>query len=348
MRMFAAVAFLIAVTSSSAHAQWQVSQLAPVTEYRSVHAPSDSVLWAGGRAGIIARSIDGRTWTADSVPGAAGLFFIGIWAADADTAVALGTGFESSAAAIYRTTDGGATWMRTYRDDRQGIFLDALAFWDNGRGLAFGDPLDGTFVVLATDDGGRSWRQLSGAVLPAPLPGEAGFAASGQALVTMPGGHAWIGTGGGPRARVLHTHDYGATWEVVDTPLPGGTGAGIFGLAFRDSLNGIAVGGDHTQRTAPSMNVLRTADGGRTWELVGSTQPAGVRYGVAVVPNATSHTYVAVGPPGSGITHDAGATWETIDTGHWNTVIFASATRGWVLGTDGRIGRWLTDGSRVP
>lgn len=348
MRRFAAIPLLIAATCGSAHAQWQVSQVAPITEYRSVHASSDTVIWAGGRAGIIARSVDGRTWSADSVPGAAGLFFIGIWAADADTAVALGTGFESSAAAIYRTTDGGARWSRTYRDDRQGIFLDALAFWDNGRGLAFGDPLDGTFVVLTTDDGGRSWRQLPGSVLPAPLSGEAGFAASGQALVTMAGGHAWIGTGGGPHARVLYTDDYGATWDAADTPLPGGSSAGIFGLAFRDTLNGIAVGGDHTQRTASSMNVLRTADGGRTWELVGRALPAGVRYGVAAVPDATLHTYVAVGPSGSGITHDAGATWETLDAGHWNTVVFASPARGWVLGTDGRIAGWLTGGSRVP
>lgn len=130
MRRFVVILSLIAATSSSTHAQWQVSQLAPVTEYRSVHAASDAVLWAGGRAGIIARSADGRTWTADSVPGAAGLFFSGIWAADPDTAAALGTGFESSAAAVYRTTDGGASWTRTYYDERAGIFLDALGLWE--------------------------------------------------------------------------------------------------------------------------------------------------------------------------------------------------------------------------
>lgn len=340
MRTIAAVFILLLASSAEGQAQWEVIQVEPRTEFRAVHAASDSVIWAGGRGGIVARSIDGSTWSADSVPGAGDLFVIGIWAADADTAVVLGTGFESSAAAVYRTTDGGASWQRTYHDGREGIFLDALGFWEDGRGIAFGDPIDGAFVVISTGDGGRSWRAVPDSVMPVPLDGEAGFAASGRALVTAPGGHAWIGTGGGAHARVLHTHDYGETWEATATPLAAGATAGIFALAFADSLHGIAVGGDYTQRTTASGNVLRTDDGGRTWLVAGTAQPLGVRYGATSVPHATTRSYVSVGPSGSGVSHDGGASWTLIDREHWNTVVFASPEHGWVFGTDGRIGRW--------
>src|SRR5690606_40744263 len=127
--------------------------------------------------------------------------------------------------------------------------------------------------------GGRPWGVVAAGSIPPALEGEAGFAASGTAVVTQPGGLAWIGTGGGSVARVYRTADYGATWEAAETPLAGGGTAGIFGVAFRDSLNGVAVGGDYQQRTAATLNVLRTRDGGRTWELVGASAPAGVRYG---------------------------------------------------------------------
>ncbi|MGH7445028.1 MAG: WD40/YVTN/BNR-like repeat-containing protein [Longimicrobiales bacterium] len=345
--------FALATLPVPLTAQWHTVDVGTTTEFRSAWAPTDSVLWAGGRDGIVVRTTDaGSTWSADTIAGAQDLFFIGIWAADADTAVALGTGFQTSVARIYRTTDGGDTWTESWRDERDGIFLDALAFWDDGHGLAFGDPIDSAFVVLATDDGGTSWQQVPRDVLPPPLAGEAGFAASGRALVTAPGGHAWFGTGGGAQARVFHTPDYGATWHATVTPLASGASAGIFALAFRDSLDGYAVGGDHTQRAAASDNVLRTQDGGKTWVVAGSSLPAGVRYGATVAPvmadsadSAASAPpiLIAVGPSGSGYSTDHGASWTVIDHQHWNTVSFGPGGAAWVLGMAGKVGRWVSE-----
>ncbi len=322
-------------------AQWQPVHTGTATEFRAAHAPSDSVLWAGGRGGVVLRTTDaGSTVRADTIPGATDLFLVGIWAADADTAVVLGTGFESSTARVYRTVDGGETWTETHRDERPGIFMDGLAFWNDGHGIAFGDPIDSSFVVLVTDDGGASWQPVPPNALPAPLDGEAGFAASGRAIVTAPDGHAWFGTGGGEHARVLRTSDYGASWRAALAPIASGPSAGIFALAFCDSLTGFAVGGDHTMRVAPSDNVLRTEDGGRSWSVMGSALPAGVRYGAALVPQSDPGTLVAVGPSGSGYSTDGGATWTTLDHEHWNTTVFGPGGVGWILGTDGRVGRW--------
>ena len=35
------------------------------------------------------------------------------------------------------------------------VFLDAMSFWDATHGIAVGDSIDGQFVILMTDDGGR-------------------------------------------------------------------------------------------------------------------------------------------------------------------------------------------------
>jgi photosystem II stability/assembly factor-like uncharacterized protein len=321
-------------------AQWHPVETGARTEFRSASAPTDSVLWAGGRGGIVLRTVDaGTTWRVDSIPGARDLFLVGLWAADADTAVVLGTGFETSTARIYRTVDGGASWTETYRDDRPGIFLDGLAFWDDGHGVVFGDPMDGRFVVLRTTDGGASWQAVPDTVVPAALPGEAGFAASGRALVSAPGGYAWFGTGGADSARVFRTADRGASWTAHTVPIESGASAGLFALAFQDSLLGYGVGGDHTVRTAPSANVLRTEDGGTTWTSVGTSLPAGVRYGAALFPGQVQPVLVAVGPSGAGHSADGGATWTSLDHGHWNTVVVSPGGTGWILGPDGRVSR---------
>lgn len=331
---------LLALVPSAAGAQSALVAAGTTSEFRAAHAPSDTVVWAAGSGGVVARSVDaGSTWQVDTIAGATDLFLVGIHAAGQDTAVVLGTGFETSAARIYRTEDGGGSWTETYADDRAGIFLDGLAFWDDARGVVFGDPIDGEFIVLTTGDGGRTWTAVPDSALPGALAGEAGFAASGRALVTAGDGRAWFGTGGADRARVFRTTDYGATWQAFDAPIASGATAGIFALAFRDTLNGVAVGGDHTQRTVPGDNILRTSDGGETWDVVGGTQPAGVRYGALFAEAADEAWLIAVGPSGAGISEDEGEAWTVLDRGHWNTVA-AGSRCGWLFGPDGRIMRF--------
>lgn len=334
-------ACLLAPVSTAVAQRWVPQHTETTAEFRALHAAGNGVVWAAGRGGVWTRTRDdGRTWTTDTVPGAESLFFTGVHAVDADTVILLGTSFTEGEgrAAVFRTTDGGRTWTMRWSLERAGLFLDALAFFDDRHGLALGDPTDGAFVLLATDDGGVTWHDRSDALPPAQ-PGEAGFAASGQALIATGATHAWIVTGGGARARVLHTADRGATWRATDTPLAANASTGLFGIAFADARTGWAVGGDYRSVERSGNNVLRTDDGGATWRVAGTSAPAGVRYGVAAARIDSAVAVIAVGPSGTGWSSDGGATWRAIDGPGFNSITVAPDGTVWAAGVEGRVAR---------
>ncbi len=178
---------------------WQLTPTGVDARFRGLSAVSAQVAWAGGSGGTVLRTTDrGRTWRNVSPPGVADLLFRDIEAFDARRAVVLAIG-EGEASRIYVTSDGGAHWREAFRNDDPRAFYDCTAFFDQRRGLALSDPVDGRFRILATEDGGRSWRVRPTTGMPAALPGEFAFAASGTCLVTSGPRDAWFATGGGAR-----------------------------------------------------------------------------------------------------------------------------------------------------
>jgi photosystem II stability/assembly factor-like uncharacterized protein len=318
---------------------WQMQASGTTASFRGVSAVSERVAWAAGSAGTYLRTVDGgATWTADTVPGMTGVEFRDVQAFSADRAVLLTAG---QPARIYRTEDGGRTWTVAFEAPEKPAFFDGMAFWNERDGIAFSDPVDGHFLVVTTGDGGRTWARVPAENLPAPLQGEAAFAASGTAVAVQGTERAWIATGGGAVARVLRTEDRGRTWAVDTLPFPAGNeSSGAFGVAFRDASHGIAVGGDY-RREHEDGSAARSADGGRTWTAAGQPQPAGVREGVVYVPGAGRPTLVVVGPSGTGWSMDDGATWTAADTVGFHTVSFAAPRAGWAVGAGGRVARWV-------
>src|SRR4028119_1971366 len=71
-----------------------------------------------------------------------------------------------------------------------------------GRGM--GDPVDGKFRVIVTEDAGDTWQKVSPAGMPKAKDGEFGFAASGTCVETAGVKDAWIASGG-TAARGVHS-----------------------------------------------------------------------------------------------------------------------------------------------
>ena len=337
---------LLAATALThrAGAQWTAQASGTSAELRGLAAVSARVAWASGQHGTVLRTTDGgTTWQLDTVPGASALDFRAIAAVSSTTAHVLSIGDSSR---IYRTTDGGRHWSLRFTSTTKGSFFDAIQFWDARHGIAMSDPVDGRFLIVVTDDGGDTWHAVPPAGIPAALPNEGAFAASGTCLVVRGTRDAWLVSGSAATARVYHSRDRGRTWRVVDTPIRAGVAsAGIFSIAFADARNGIVAGGDYQQPTLRGRNVATTHDGGRTWTATDSaTSPAGYRSAVAFRPGSAGQRVVAVGLTGTDRSIDGGASWTPVDTLPYNSVAVVAdgrrCARAWAVGPRGRIGSW--------
>ena len=320
---------------------WRLTPTGSEARLRGLDAVSGKVAWSSGSEGTVLRTINrGRTWRDVSPPDTGELQFRDVEAFGRRSAVilAIGTGDDSR---IYRTDNGGATWTLAFINDDDSAFYDCMAFYNYRRGLALSDPVDGKFRILATKNGGRSWDVVSNEGMPAALPGEFAFAASGTCLVAGPGGNAWFGTGGGAEARVFRSRDKGATWSVATTPVRSTESGGIFSLAFAGGRRGLAVGGDFLTPDAAVDALALTFDGGSSWGLVGVGAPAGYRSGSAWVP-FRPRTAIVVGPTGSDVSTDGGRSWTLFDDGSFDSVDCGEAGGCWASGEEGRAARLVS------
>jgi photosystem II stability/assembly factor-like uncharacterized protein len=244
---------------------------------QAVSPVDDSTAWVGGHGGVILRTVDGgRTWVRLKSPGGDSLQFRDVYAVSRDSAYVLSAG-PGARSRIYRTVDGGVTWRLQFLNRDSSAFYDCFDFWNTAHGIALSDAVGGRLVLIATSDGGTTWIPLPSQESPEAAPGEGGFAASGTCLVTARSAYVWITTGSQGLGKVYRSTDRGQQWSSVTLPLASGSPtAGAMTLAFRDTLHGVALGGDLGAPDAYRDNVARTVDGGRTAAL----WRTGVRLGV--------------------------------------------------------------------
>src|SRR5690625_322878 len=194
--------------------------------------------------------------------------------------------------------EGARNLESVYIQEDPEVFYNALAFWDADKGILVGERQNSPCLAIArTLDGGETWEEITCDVLPALESGELLFASS-NSNISVNGSHVWIATGG-TKARVFHSSDYGATWEVYNTPIiQGEDGAGIFSLAFADEKHGVAIGGKWTNKSFNEGNNAFTKDGGKTWKLFANSAYPGLQKQVAYVPNTAGRSIVAIGEDG--------------------------------------------------
>ena len=274
-----------------------------VANFRSLSVVNDSVVWVGGSNGTVCKSIDGaKTFECNIIQGNDSTEFRSLYAFNHDTALACNIG---SPARIMRTTDGGKNWSVVYENIRKEAFLDGIDFWNELEGICYGDPILGKMLVLRTEDGGLTWRELLGDSKPLLVDGEASFAASGTAIRCYDTSRVVIATGG-ELSRLLISENKGVGWRTILVPiLQGSFSTGMFSVDFRNINEGIIVGGDFKIDSLAEKHVYYTNDGGKSWHFP-ERATRGYRECVTFIDNSI---VVATGPSGFDISNDAGRNW---------------------------------------
>lgn len=302
--------------------------------YRGMHVLSEDVIWLSGSNSTVAISLNGgENWKSFTIDDCENCDFRDITALNDSTALIISIG---SPGRIYKTTDWGETWNIVYHNDDSLIFMDAIEFWDNDRGLVFGDPVDGLVFLLESKDGGETWSRINSKITPS-ADGTAGFAASGTSIALGEDGQAWIGTGG-KHAWVLHSNDYGVSWGAVESQLPDNNpGNGVYSLAMSSSGIGMAVGGNWEHVESDSVLSI-TTDFGENWRLYEGTIPNGYRSCVAHGAYDGNEFWLCTGSSGTDISYDQGKSWSSIDTTGFNVVEFApNSNVAWAADSKGHI-----------
>ena len=340
MRILLTAIFLL-VPASSPTAVWVVQTSGVDTNLRGISvahfsdsggAPT-SIVWASGSNGVILQSPRaGKVWTRLHVVGGETLDFRSIQAFDDKTAYVMSSG-EGEKSRIYKTTDGGQTWILQFTGSRPAFFLDALVCDSPKHCLALSDPVDGRFVIISTYDG-EKWLPLDQMALPLALKDEGAFAASGTCLVLY-GNNIYFVTGG-PVARLFHSPDLGRGWSAIPLPIASGNpAAGAFSVARR-AKNMVVVGGDYKNPDRRERVAAYSHDAGRTWKSA-TQSPAGYRSAVAWLDD---HTIATVGPSGEEISTDGGVHWKPNSTLNLNALAALNLHDAWAVGANGTIGRF--------
>src|SRR5258706_2005335 len=224
----------------------------------------------------------------------------------------LGAGAGSDAVAIYQTTDGGATWAQTYVNDpnqpnagkslplggiKSGLTpLNMQTAWVTG--IVYSD---GTVYVYRTDNGGKTWSQLTSVPLP---PGAANLQLNWNPIVFVSPQTAFMTMNvpsDQPSLAVYISSDAGNTWVLTPTLIPNSVASNFLSAteaviyngeqcyvthdaaqtwstvptdpAFRDTFTmmdfvNTSTGWVITSDSNGHRSLYRTSDGGATWSLV--------------------------------------------------------------------------------
>ncbi len=329
--LFIAVVFFSCSTKSEPipekPAGWEIFETPVQASLRGLSPVTREIAWASGSGGTWLRTLDGgKTWSHGVIAGLDTVDFRSIYAFDAENAVVISAG---QPAVIYRTADGGQSWVLKHQESDL-AFFDGVSFADIETGYVVGDPVDGKWMILKTINQGESWYSVSSPSVAAE--GEAAFAASASSILAV---DELIALGsGGTESNLYVSSDGGSTWEKFHSPLiQGESSQGIFALASLGDGEIVAVGGDYLSENDSSANFGKFSNADKKWASI-SDFPKGYRSALAFFPKFG--WLIASGPTGSDYSEDGGLTWESfskegfhsVKIGHTEASVWASGSKG--------------------
>lgn len=290
----------------------------------------------------------GTTWTPGTynAPGISGFSTAQLFALNKDTAWVIMYNGTSGGGKVIRTNDGGANWFvqTTATFTAPAGFGNVIHFFNANEGFCMGDPNGGYYEIYTTTNGGTNWNRVPSSNIPAPLSSSEYGLTNSYAAV---GDKIWFGT---TQGRIYKSNNKGYNWTVQTTPFA--TNVYVNALAFKDSLNGLAIGVVGTS----NAGIIKTTDGGLTWTTL-TTGPTGgldAKSTISYVPG-TRGTYVIgsiySGASGTAYTCDDGNTWTYIDNVQHAHTSFINSNTGFsgsfnVDAFTGGMFKW--DGAVVP
>lgn len=266
---------------------------------RAISAVSNEVVWASGTGNTVLRTLDGgQTWETFRPADSLKLDFRCLYALDEKQAMV----FSIDCPALgLKTEDGGKTWKQVYYNNQPGIFLNSVYFFDEENGVAVGDPLDGKYVVLLTQNGGETW--MVDEIAPKGTAGM--FAASNGCVQLLSEGKIMMCTA----EACVYTYEPHSGWSQNQAPLATGHENhcdGCYGITMLNKNVGFVVGGNYAEVSRPG-NVARTDDGGNTWTL-SETGIHGFTSSLAAFPGQ-DEVLIASGSDGLSWSANQGETW---------------------------------------
>ncbi len=310
-RLSVLLGLLLAVNIISAQSLTVVEQ-DKSTSIRGLSVVNDHVAWVSGSKGYVGISTNGgQNWVWQQVPGFEQSDFRDVEAFSATEAIIMSSG---TPAVILKTTDAGKNWKVCYRDEDKAYFLDGMDFYNAKHGLIMGDPINGKFLLLETQNGGDTWQEVSTA--PAAVNEEAAFAASGTSIIIDKAARQVMMVTGGPISRLLTSRDLKA-WNAQALPIAQGLNSkGSFSVA-QGGGNVVIVGGNYVQNKKTDSvacyytNSKQAAQG---FQLA-KQMPGGFQSGVVYL---GKNTFLATGTSGTNISQDGGQNWKLIDQTSFN------------------------------
>jgi len=234
---------------------------------------------------------------------------------------------------VYGTTDGGTRWDRLAQFPSDVFprcvgFASASVGWLGNINLTNSPKPD--MALFETQDGGRTWSNISSRIAGAPVAGLCGMRVLSSSVAVA------VGRWNGP-AVFVKTVDGGRTWtsHSLDT-----LSGGLVDVTFLDDNNGFAVGGfgdgsSEAQQRASRVAVLATTDGGESWSARYLGDRPGERgWKIQFVDASTGHVSIEGTDPAGSIlrTTDGGLTWQRwpVASGvSFEGIGFVSPERGW-------------------